>query len=197
MGLLMSQVLDQTTEGVLVIDGEGMIVYANEPLLQLFGYDAASLVGDSIEILLPEHVRGHHRQLVVQFVEQATDRPMGRDDLDIEGRHANGSCFSIDVQLNPLPGTSLVVATVRDMTEERRAAVDIAIAKIDLANAKAQNSRLTESLDLVIQRLFALGTSVVAGAVKDSEPDERLTAAVEGIDEVIATVQRTRRAART
>jgi PAS domain S-box-containing protein len=196
MGLLMSQVLDKTTEGVLVSDDEGVIIYANEPLLALFGYDAENLVGESLEILLPEDLRAGHRDLVTHFMKSGIDRAMGRDDLDIEGRRADGSCFSIDVQLNALPGTSLVVATVRDMTGERRAAVDIAIAKIDLANAKAQNDQLSESLDLVIQRLFALGTSVVAGAAKDSAPDERLTAAVHGIDEVIATVQETRRAVR-
>jgi PAS domain S-box-containing protein len=196
MGLLMSQVLDQTTEGVLVSDEDGVIIYANEPLLELFGYDARDLVGQSLEMLLPEDLREGHQTLVAHFVHDGTDRAMGRDDLDIEGRRADGSCFSIDVQLNTLPGTSLVVATVRDMTGERRAAVDIAIAKIDLANAKAQNEQLSESLDLVIQRLFALGTSVVAGAAKDSAPDEILTAAVHGIDEVIATVQETRRVTR-
>jgi PAS domain S-box-containing protein len=198
MGLLMSQVLDQTTEGVLVSDGDGVIIYANEPLLELFGYDAENLIGQSVGVLLPESVRDQHGHLVAEFMRSARlSRPMGRDDLDFEGCRANGSCFSIDVQLNTLPGTSLVVVTVRDMTDERKAAVDIAIAKIDLANAKAQNDRLSESLDLVIQRLFALGTSVVAGTAKDSATDERLTAAVHGIDEVIATVQTTRRATRT
>jgi hypothetical protein len=121
---------------------------------------------------------------------------MGREDLDIEGRRADGSTFPIDVQLNPIPDTSLVVATVRDMTGERRNAADIAIAKIDLADARAQNDQLSDSLDLVIQRLFALGTSVAAGAAKDSAPDEILTAAVDGIDSVIATVQETRRVTR-
>jgi PAS domain S-box-containing protein len=196
MDLLMSQVLDQTTDGVLVSDADGVIIYVNQPLLDLFGHEAENLLGQSVEILLPEYLRRQHHEHLAEFLRDAISRPMGRDDLDIEGCRADGSSFSIDVQLNALPDTSLVVATVRDMTGERRAAVDIAIAKIDLANARAQNDRLRDSLDLVIQRLFALGTKVVAGAVKDSAPDEQLDAAVHGIDEVIATVQQTRRAAR-
>jgi len=196
MGLLMAQILDRTTEGVLVADDDGVIVYANEPLLDLFGFDAQSLIGQSLDILLPEDLRGEHRKFVGRFVEEGADREMGREDLDIEGRRSDGSTFSIDVQLNPIPDTSLVVATVRDMTGERRTAADIAIAKIDLANARAQNDQLSDSLDLVIQRLFALGTSVVAGAAKDEAPDEILTAAVDGIDAVIATVQETRRVTR-
>jgi PAS domain S-box-containing protein len=196
MGLLMSQVLDQTTDGVLVSDDDGVIVYANEPLHELFGYEAGKLIGQRIEMLLPEYLRGQHRHHVAQFMRAATSRPMGRDDLDIEGCRADGSCFSIDIQLNALPGTALIVATVRDMTGERRSAVDIAIVKIDLANARMQNDRLRDSLDLVIQRLFALGTCVVAGSSSGSAPDQRLTAAVHGIDDVIATVQQQRKATR-
>jgi PAS domain S-box-containing protein len=197
MGALMSQILDQTTDGMLVSDDDGVIIYANKPLHELFGYDTGTLIGQPVEVLLPDSVRDQHGHLVAEFMRSArSSRPMGREDLDFEGRRADGSCFSIDVQLNALPGTTLVVVTVRDMTDERKAAVDIAIAKIDLANAKAQNDSLRDSLDLVIQRLFALGTSVVAGTAKDSATDERLTAAVHGIDEVIATVQTTRRATR-
>ena len=114
---------------------------------------------------------------------------MGRDDLDIEGRRADGTHFSVDIQLAVLPGTSLVVATVRDMTVERQAAVDNAIARIDLANATARIDHLQESLDLIIQRLFALGTSIAAGASNETVLLTRLANATHGIDEIIEAVQ--------
>ena len=114
---------------------------------------------------------------------------MGRDDLDIEGRRADGTHFSVDIQLDVLPGTPLVVATVRDMTVERQAAVDNAIARIDLANARSQIDHLQESLDLIIQRLFALGTSIAAGASNEAVLLTRLANTTEGIDEIIEAVQ--------
>ena len=185
----LSMLLDRTTDGILLTDSDGAIVYANQPLLQLFDYDAADLLGQPVEVLLPEYLRDHHRKQVEGFIAAPYPRPMGRDDLDLEGRRADGSVFSIDVQLNAIPDSSLVVATIRDMTTQRQAAVDHAIGKIDLTNAKGQVNRLQGALDLVIQRLFALGTSIAASASDDRMLAERLAAALGGIDEIIDTIQ--------
>ena len=185
----LSMLLDRTTDGILLTDSDGAIVYANQPLLQLFDYDAADLLGQPVEVLLPEYLRDHHRKQVEGFIAAPYPRPMGRDDLDLEGRRADGSVFSIDVQLNAMPDSSLVVATIRDMTTQRQAAVDHAIGKIDLTNAKGQVNRLQGALDLVIQRLFALGTSIAASASDDRMLAERLAAALGAIDEIIDTIQ--------
>ena len=190
----MSMVLDRTTDGVMLTDGNGMIVYVNVPLLQLFGYDADDLIGQPLEILLPEHARSQHRTHVKGFHAAPAPRPMGRDDLDLVGRHADGSVFPIDVQLSSLPGSTLVVATIRDMTSQRRATADLAIGKIDLTNANARIDQLQASLDFVIQRLFALGTSIAAGASDESVLGERLAAALHRIDQVIEAVQSGRQA---
>jgi PAS domain S-box-containing protein len=185
---LLSLVLDRTTDGVLLADRDGVIVYVNKPLLRLFGYEAADLLGNTIDMLVPESHRDQHHGHVKKFARSPEERPMGRDDLDIEGRHADGSRFSVDVQLNMLPGSSLVIATVRDMTVQRQSAVDCAIVRIDLANANDRVDRLQSSLDLVIQRLFALGTSIAAGATNEPVLLERLAGATRKIDEIIDTV---------
>lgn len=193
---LLAMVLDHTTDGVLVADREGVIVYVNKPLLALFGYDTTDLLGRHVEILMPEDHRDDHHRHVEQFVRSPNARPMGREDLDIEGRRADGSRFSIDVQLMTMPDSALVVATVRDMTEQRKSAVDRAIAGIDLANATNQIAHLQESLDIVVQHLFALGTSIAAGASNEAVLRERMGGAIRGIDEVIDAVQRRRRTSR-
>jgi PAS domain S-box-containing protein len=186
-------VLDNTTDGVIVADADGVIVYANKPLLRLFGYESADLIGEPIEVLVPDYLRHDHRRHVQQFIESPEPRSMGRQDLDIEGRHADGTCFPIDVQLASLPGMSLSVATVRDMSAQRQASVDRAILKIDLANATDQIERLENSLDLVIQRVFALGTSIAASATNEPVLLERMSSATQGIDEIIEMVQQSRR----
>ena len=192
-GELLALVLDRIADGVLVADNDGAIVYVNKPLADLFRYEAVDLVGRRIDVLLPESHRAEHDAHVKKFLTSPGHRPMGRDDLDIEGRRADGTRFSVDIQLDVLPGSSLVVATVRDMTAERHAAVDYAIARIDLAVAATRIDHLQESLDLVIQRLFALGTSIEAGAANEPLLLDRLAGATHGIDEVIEAVQTRRR----
>jgi PAS domain S-box-containing protein len=189
----LSMVLDRTTDGVLLADHAGTIVYANAPLLELFGYDAEDLIGQPIEILLPEELRHDHRDHLADYAGAPRQRPMGRDDLDIEGRHSDGSRIPVDIQLNALPGSSLVVATVRDMTMQRHLAAKGALDRIDLTNARSEVQHLRGSLDLVIQSLFGLGTSIAAGAENDTLLSERMASALQGIAEIIDAVQGTRR----
>ena len=168
---LLTTVLDNTVDAVLMTDDDGVIIYVNSALMQLFGFteDTDSPVGMSIGALLPD-----------------------ADEMDVEGRRVDGSLFAVDVQVRVLPDAPFVVATVRDMTEQRQAVVDNAIDRIDLANARARIEQLQESLDLVIQRLFALGTSILASASNESDLTYRMDTAVEALDDVINAVQRGR-----
>ena len=188
-GSFLSMVLDRTSDGVLVADGEGTILYVNQPLLELFGYDRDDLIGQRIEILLPEALRSEHRHHLDEFHSSPRRRPMGREDLDIEGRRADGSSFPIDVKLDALPDSTLVVATVRDMTTPRVLAVEHALDKIDLGGARGEAVLLRASLDLVIQQLFGLGMSIAASASNEALLTERMTAALQGIDQIIEVVQ--------
>ena len=168
---LLSSVLDCTVDGVLMTDDDGVIVYVNATLMRLFGYtgDDDSPVGMSIGALLPD-----------------------ADEMDVEGRRADGSMFAVDVQALVLPNAPFVVATVRDMTAERGAVVDNAIDRIDLANARLRIDTLERSLDFVIQRLFALGTSILASASNPTELTYRMDTAVQSVDDIINAIQRDR-----
>jgi PAS domain S-box-containing protein len=191
---LLETILDFTTDAVLVFDGMGVIVYVNSPLLDLFGYSARDLVGRRVEALLAEGLDDQHSEDIAKFLAAPTAGPMTSDDLDLEGLRSDGSRFPIDLHLNAMPGSALVVGTVHDMTTHRRSSVDSAIAKIDLANARRRIEQLQDSLDLVIQRLFALGTTIVASATNEDLLALRMEHAVQGIDEVIEAVQQLRQA---
>ncbi|MBK5332637.1 MAG: PAS domain S-box protein [Ilumatobacteraceae bacterium] len=169
---LLSSVLDNTVDAVLMTDDDGVIVYVNSSLMRLFGYtddDDDSPIGARIGALLPD-----------------------ADEMDVEGRRVDGSMFAVDVQVRVLPDAPFVVATVRDMSAQRQTVVDNAIDRIDLANARARIEQLQESLDLVIQRLFALGTSIMASASNEDELTHRMDTAVQALDDVINAVQRGR-----
>lgn len=169
---LLSSVLDNTVDAVLMTDDDGVIIYVNSALMRLFGYtdDGDSPIGTSIGALLPD-----------------------ADERDVEGRRVDGSLFAVDVQVRVLPDAPFVVATVRDMTAQRQAVVGNAIDRIDLANARLRIEQLQESLDLVIQRLFALGTSILASASNETDLTYRMDTAVQALDDVIHAVQRGRR----
>ena len=167
---LLNSVLDCTVDAVLMTDDDGVIVYVNSSLMRLFGYtDEVTPVGMSIGGLLPD-----------------------ADEMDVEGRRADGSMFAVDVQVRVLPDAPFVVATVRDMTAQRQNVVDNAIDRIDLANARLRIDQLQWSLDFVIQRLFALGTSILASASNETDLTYRMETAVQAVDDIINAIQRDR-----
>jgi PAS domain S-box-containing protein len=110
---LLTMVLDRTTDGVLLSGSDGTIVYANRPLLQMFGYDAEDLIGQSVDLLVPEHVRDQHHAEVARFNRSPEARPMGREDLDLEGRRADGSYIP---HRRPVGRVAGLVARRRDGT---------------------------------------------------------------------------------
>jgi PAS domain S-box-containing protein len=165
---LLIAAIDLIADGVALVDGNGIILFANRPLGDLVGYESSALAGQPIELLVPAAKRGDHYAARSDYATDPHERSMGRADLDIEAQHADGRLIPVDVQLTPLPGTSVVAATVRDMTEQRRQAVERAIERLGLVTTMQRNEQLMAYYDVMIQQLFALGTHFEAQSVRDT-----------------------------
>jgi len=120
---LLSAVMSLIPDAAVVADPEGRIVSVNEHAEDLFGYLPGSLAGLSIETLIPERVRRRHHDHRAAYVADPQSRPMGAG-LELTGRRRDGSEFPIDISLAPITndGERLVVAAIRDITDQRRAA---------------------------------------------------------------------------
>ena len=182
--------LDLIEDGLAVVDAAGVIVFVNRQLCEMFGYRSLDLVGQPIEMLVPTDRRRDHRVDRVRFTQTGGTRPMGRNDLDIEGRHATGRYFAVDVKLAPLPNGGLIAATVRNVAAERQAAADMAVQRMNLHAAMSQVAKLVAAHDLVLQELFALGSHLEA-QVASGHPElrTRLSEAVTIVDEAIKSIR--------
>jgi PAS domain S-box-containing protein len=120
---LLSAVMSLIPDAAVVVDPKGRIVSVNEHAEDLFGYLPGSLAGLSVETLIPERVRRRHQDHRAAYVADPQSRPMGAG-LELTGRRRDGSEFPIDISLAPISnaGERLVVAAIRDITEQRRAA---------------------------------------------------------------------------
>ena len=114
--------VDALPDGLVIADEEGRIVYANHRLEEMSGYSTAELRGQPIELLVPERMRRQHEHHRNRFIAHPTVRPMGAG-LSIVLRRKDGSEFPADISLSPLatPGTRVVLADVRDVTDRREA----------------------------------------------------------------------------
>jgi len=115
------ELLNSFPHGVLVCDPEGRIVHANTELLRQFGYAMDELVGQSVDILLPEKHRTAHSQYLRAYMAAPTKRAMGIG-RELQGQRRDGTIFPIEIGLNPLEtsGGSRILATVTDITARLR-----------------------------------------------------------------------------
>lgn len=156
------------SDGVVLVDNAGIILFANRPLCDLLGYAPDELVGRPVEVLVPGAHRAAHRADRDAFTADPVARPMGRAGLDIEAQHADGHRIPVDVQLTPIPDSRVIVACVRDMTLEREAAAGRALQRLSVITTIRQNEQMIAYYDIMLQRLYALGTHFAAEANRGS-----------------------------
>lgn len=112
---------EATPNGVLVADQDGYITFINGQVEKLFGYTRSELLGQPVEVLIPERSRGSHPRQRRAFMTHPETRGMGTG-RDLFGRRKDGSEFPVEIGLNPLKSGDrmLVVASVIDITERKR-----------------------------------------------------------------------------
>ncbi|HKY36701.1 MAG TPA: PAS domain S-box protein [Polyangiaceae bacterium] len=116
------QLIDAAPDAMVVVADDGRIAIVNMQAENLFGYARAELLGQAIEILIPERYRSSHVGHRQGFINSPKLRPMGSG-LSLFGRRKDGSEFPIEISLSPIQveGRTLVSSAIRDVTLRRRA----------------------------------------------------------------------------
>lgn len=107
---------------MLMVDHDRKIVLLNPAVEHLFGYRHEELVGQLIEMLIPERYRMGHPEHVRRFFEAPQTRPMGAG-RELFGRRKDGTEVPIEIGLNPIetPEGLFTLASIIDITERKRA----------------------------------------------------------------------------
>jgi len=118
---LFRKLLDDAPDAIVIVDQTGRIQLLNAQTEQLFGYARSELIGEPVEMLMPDRFhRGHVQHRSGYFAEPRV-RAMGSG-LALFGRRRDGAEFPIEISLSPLVTGAgvLVSAAIRDITERRR-----------------------------------------------------------------------------
>ncbi|MFV8755478.1 PAS domain S-box protein [Nannocystaceae bacterium ST9] len=95
--------LESAPDAMIVVDQQGRIDLANLQVEAMFGYSRAELIGQSIEILLPERLRLAHTGHMLRYATAPQRRTMG-EGRQLHARHRDGHEFAVDISLSPVEG---------------------------------------------------------------------------------------------
>lgn len=149
--LLSTDLLEALPDAIVAVDREGTIVQTNSQTQELFGYLREEMIGQKIEMLVPERYRPQHHHHREAFAESPKTRRMGAD-LDLYGRRRNGSEFPVEISLSPVSTEkgAFVLSAIRDISDRKRIAEELRRANEEL------HQKTTEQLGEYRARLASI-----------------------------------------
>lgn len=173
-------VLESAPDAMIIIDHFGKITVVNGQVETMFGYSRKQLLGQEVEMLLPEKIRDRHISHRAAFAANPQLRPMGGD-LELFGRRADGSEFPVEISLSPFTSSSgaFISSVIRDVTSRKKMEADLIGARREAERAnKANTAFLAAASHDLRQPVQAL--ALLNGALRRTVKDDAL--ALEMVD---------------
>ncbi len=120
------QIVEMAPYAIVMIGEGGLIEMVNRQAETIFGYPRSELLGQAIEVLLPEQFRRVHPAHRANFVAEPSPRLMGIG-RDLFALRQDGLEFPVEIGLNPIETSqgTMVLASIVDITKRKRAEQDL------------------------------------------------------------------------
>jgi PAS domain S-box-containing protein len=165
--------LESAPDAMIIVDDDGNMTIVNAQAEAMFGYDRSEMLGQPVEMLLPERMREAHVERRSHYEESPTLRPMGSG-LNLVGLRKDGSEFPVEISLSPVhtENTRFVSSVIRDVTRRKAMELELIEARHAAERAnKANSAFLAAASHDLRQPVQAL--SLLNGALRRAVKDER------------------------
>lgn len=118
-----SGIVSLSVDAIITLDEKQRITLFNDGAEAIFGYSKAEVLGQPLDVLLPDRLGAIHREHVARFASGPTHaRPMGQRELAISGKRKTGEEFPADASISKLTvgGKSLLAVVLRDISDRKR-----------------------------------------------------------------------------
>lgn len=115
------KLLEAAPDAIVGIDRQGLIVLVNAQVEKMFGYNRDELIGQTVELLMPDRFRQLHKRHRNDYVASPLTRPMGTG-MELTGKHKSGHEFPVEISLSPVEtdGGMFITSIIRDITDRKK-----------------------------------------------------------------------------
>ena len=140
--LLSQSIMAAIPDAIVAVNQQGVIVQVNSQTEAMFAYTRDELIGQKIEMLVPERQRRQHHQHRENFHQQPKIRRMGSG-LDLSGRRGDGSEFPVEISLSPVSTGDgmMVLSVIRDISDRKRIEEELRRTHAELDQRKSRELR--------------------------------------------------------
>ena len=148
----MTSLFENATEGIILTGGGGNIVMVNPAAEKMFGYAKGELVGQPIEILIPDKFKPHHHELRDGFYEKPSNRSMGHG-RDLFGKRKDDTHMPVEVSLSHYRRKEeiFVIAFVVDITQRKEIENSMLKQKAELEKITEKIRQLNAELEIKVE----------------------------------------------
>jgi PAS domain S-box-containing protein len=118
----LSAIMNTAVDGIITIDELGQIESFNPAAERIFGYSVAEVVGQNVNILMPEPYRSEHDFYLAQYLYSGIGRIIGQG-RELHGRRQDGTVFPLYLAISevemPLEDRRVFTGIVRDIPETK------------------------------------------------------------------------------
>jgi PAS domain S-box-containing protein len=148
----MTSLFENATEGIILTGHNGNIVLVNPAAERMFGYINNELVGQSIEILVPNKFKPNHHALREGFYSHPSNRVMGHG-RDLHGKRKDGTEVAVEVSLSHYTkdGEVFVIAFIVDITHRKSIEQNMIRQQAELEEVSSQLRKLNSELEVKVE----------------------------------------------
>jgi len=148
----MTSLFENATEGIILTGSHGKIVLVNPATERIFGYSNSELIGQPIEIMIPEQFKPHHHKLRDGFYQQPSNRVMGQG-RDLYGRKKDGSNIPVEVSLSHYNKDNelFVIAFIVDITRRKEIERNMLEQQKQLEKVSNEIRKLNADLEIKVE----------------------------------------------